>query len=64
MEHSLPLISTLVGSLVMAFLFGMLAHRLRITPMVGYLLAGIMSGPFTPALSPTPMWLPSWQSWE
>ncbi|MBP8173974.1 MAG: cation:proton antiporter [Aeromonadaceae bacterium] len=54
MEHSLPLISTLVGSLVMAFLFGMLAHRLRITPMVGYLLAGIMSGPFTPGFVADP----------
>ena len=35
MEHALPLISTLVGSLVMAFVFGMLAHRLRITPRAG-----------------------------
>ena len=54
MEHSLPLISTLVGSLVMAFIFGMLAQRLRITPMVGYLLAGIMSGPFTPGFVADP----------
>ena len=29
MHHSLPLITTLVGSLVLAFIFGMLAHRLR-----------------------------------
>ena len=54
MEHSLPLISTLVGSLVMAFIFGMLAQRLRIPPMVGYLLAGIMSGPFTPGFVADP----------
>lgn len=48
MHHSLPLISTLVGSLVLAFLFGMVAHRLRISPMVGYLIAGVICGPFTP----------------
>lgn len=58
MEHSLPLISTLVGSLVMAFIFGMLAQRLRITPMVGYLLAGIMSGPFTPGFVADPQVAP------
>ena len=48
MEHSLPLITTLVGSLLMAFVFGMLAHRLKLSPMVGYLVAGVLSGPFTP----------------
>lgn len=48
MHHPLPLITTLVGSLLLAFIFGMIAHRLRISPMVGYLLAGILSGPFTP----------------
>ncbi|MFC3913210.1 YbaL family putative K(+) efflux transporter [Pseudaeromonas sharmana] len=48
MEHSLPLITTLVGSLLMAFVFGMLAHRLKLSPMVGYLLAGVLVGPFTP----------------
>lgn len=48
MPHSLPLITTLVGSLVLAFIFGMLAHRLRLSPMVGYLIAGVLCGPFTP----------------
>ncbi|MGL4205830.1 MAG: YbaL family putative K(+) efflux transporter [Aeromonadaceae bacterium] len=48
MHHSLPLITTLVGSLVLAFIFGMIAHRLRISPMVGYLIAGVFCGPFTP----------------
>ena len=48
MSHSLPLITTLVGSLVLAFIFGMLAHRLRLSPMVGYLIAGVLCGPFTP----------------
>lgn len=48
MPHSLPLISTLVGSLVMAFIFGMLAHRLKLSNLVGYLFAGVLIGPFTP----------------
>jgi CPA2 family monovalent cation:H+ antiporter-2 len=44
MDHSLPLITTLVGGLVLAYLFGMLASRLRISPMVGYLAAGVVCG--------------------
>ncbi|MFM5878238.1 YbaL family putative K(+) efflux transporter [Aeromonas sanarellii] len=48
MDHSLPLITTLVGGLVLAYLFGMLASRLRVSPMVGYLAAGVVCGPFTP----------------
>ncbi|KQN54411.1 Kef family K(+) transporter [Erwinia sp. E602] len=48
MHHTTPLITTIVGGLVLAFLFGMLAHRLRISPLVGYLLAGVLAGPFTP----------------
>lgn len=48
MHHSSPLITTIVGGLVLAFLFGMLANRLRLSPLVGYLLAGVLTGPFTP----------------
>ncbi|ALB61970.1 POTASSIUM/PROTON ANTIPORTER ROSB [Cronobacter condimenti 1330] len=48
MHHATPLITTLVGGLVLAFILGMLANRLRISPLVGYLLAGVMAGPFTP----------------
>ncbi|MCE4111811.1 YbaL family putative K(+) efflux transporter [Yersinia pseudotuberculosis] len=48
MHHSTPLITTIVGGLVLAFLFGTLAHRLRISPLVGYLAAGVLAGPFTP----------------
>ncbi|WP_299998085.1 YbaL family putative K(+) efflux transporter [uncultured Cedecea sp.] len=48
MHHATPLITTIVGGLVLAFLLGMLANRLRISPLVGYLLAGVLSGPFTP----------------
>ncbi|WP_367376643.1 YbaL family putative K(+) efflux transporter [Hafnia alvei] len=48
MHHSTPLITTIVGGLVLAFLLGMLANRLRISPLVGYLVAGVLAGPFTP----------------
>lgn len=48
MHHATPLITTLVGGLVLAFLLGMLANRLRISPLVGYLVAGVLAGPFTP----------------
>lgn len=48
MHHSTPLITTLVGGLVLAFLLGTLANRLRISPLVGYLAAGVIAGPFTP----------------
>jgi len=48
MPHHTPLIATLVVGLVAAFLMGALAQRLRITPLAGYLLAGVIVGPFTP----------------
>lgn len=46
--HSTPLIATIVGGIVLAFIFGMLANRLRMPPLVGYLIAGVVVGPFTP----------------
>ena len=48
MPHHTPLIGTIVIGLVLAFLLGALASRLRISPLVGYLLAGVMVGPYTP----------------
>src|SRR3954466_7016150 len=42
------LVATLVAALGVAFVLGTLAHRLRASPLVGYLLAGILIGPFTP----------------
>jgi CPA2 family monovalent cation:H+ antiporter-2 len=48
MHHDTPLLTTLVAGLVLAFGFGALAQRLRISPLVGYLVAGILIGPFTP----------------
>lgn len=46
--HHTPLIATIAAGLVLAFALGLLAHRLRVQPLVGYLLAGVMVGPFTP----------------
>ncbi len=46
--HATPLIATIVAGLTLAFLFGALAHRLRLPPLVGYLMAGVAVGPFTP----------------
>ena len=48
MPHDTTLIGTIVAGLGVAFLMGALAHRLRISPIAGYLLAGILVGPFTP----------------
>lgn len=45
-SHSL--ITNLVFALVLAFFFGLIAQRLRISPLVGYLLAGVSTGPYTP----------------
>ncbi len=45
MHHATPLITTIVGGLVLAFILGMIANKLRISPLVGYLLAGVLAGP-------------------
>jgi len=48
MHADTPLISTVIGGLVLAFIFGTIAQRLRMPPLVGYLVAGVVAGPFTP----------------
>jgi len=48
MPHATPLVATIVAGLVLAFLLGAVANRLRISPLVGYLLAGVVVGPYTP----------------
>jgi len=48
MPHSTTLITTIVAALAFAFVLGTLAHRFRVSPLVGYLLAGVAVGPFTP----------------
>lgn len=54
MSHDTPLISTLAIGLVLAFAFGILATRLRLPPIAGYLLAGVAAGPFTPGFVADP----------
>ena len=48
MPHPNSLIVTLVAGLGLAFVFGVIANRIRLSPLVGYLLAGVVLGPFTP----------------
>ena len=46
--HHTSLIATIVAGLGLAFIFGALANRLKLPVLVGYLLAGVLVGPFTP----------------
>ncbi|MCM2335285.1 MAG: Kef family K(+) transporter [Pseudomonas sp.] len=46
--HHTSLIAILVAGFVLAFVFGAIAQRLRLSPLVGYLIAGVVAGPFTP----------------
>ncbi|CAN5914861.1 hypothetical protein BH11PSE3_BH11PSE3_31790 [soil metagenome] len=48
MHHEATLISTIAAGFVLAFAFGYVADRLRLPPLVGYLVAGILIGPYTP----------------
>jgi len=48
MHHDTELINIVAVGLALAFVLGALANRLRLSPLVGYLIAGIFVGPFTP----------------
>nr|WP_315235947.1 YbaL family putative K(+) efflux transporter [uncultured Albidiferax sp.] len=48
MLHSTPLITTIATALGLALVFGFLAVRFKLPALVGYLLAGVLIGPFTP----------------
>jgi CPA2 family monovalent cation:H+ antiporter-2 len=48
MPHYTPLITTVVVALTLAWAFAAIAHKVKLPPLVGYLLAGIVIGPFTP----------------
>ncbi len=48
MPHNIDLILTLTGGLTAALILGFLSQKLKLSPIVGYLLAGILVGPFTP----------------
>ena len=46
--HELPLLINIAVALVVAFLGGMIARRIGLPTIVGYMLSGIIIGPFTP----------------
>jgi hypothetical protein len=46
--HDLPLITTIAVAFTAAWILGLLTQRLGLSPIVGYLLAGILIGPHTP----------------
>jgi len=46
--HDTPLIAILAIGLGLAFVLGLVAQRLRLPPIIGYLVTGIIIGPFTP----------------
>ena len=48
MPHETALVATVAAGLGLAFVLGFLAAKLRLPPLVGYLLAGVAVGPFTP----------------
>ncbi|HVF70405.1 MAG TPA: cation:proton antiporter [Chthoniobacterales bacterium] len=48
--HEIPLITTIALGLSAALLFGLIAKRLGLSPIVGYLIAGIVIGPYTPGV--------------
>jgi CPA2 family monovalent cation:H+ antiporter-2 len=52
--HETALIATICVSLAVAFMAGLLAVRLRLPPLLGYLLAGVAVGPFTPGFVADP----------
>ncbi len=48
MPHDTPLITTIAVGLGLAFVFGLIAHRFKLPMIAGYLMAGVVIGPFTP----------------
>jgi CPA2 family monovalent cation:H+ antiporter-2 len=48
MPHNVSLISTIAAGLGLALIFGFVAARIKLPPLVGYLVAGVLIGPATP----------------
>ncbi len=48
MPHNVSLISTIAAGFGLAMVFGYIAARVKVPPLVGYLFAGILIGPATP----------------
>ncbi|MCC6713478.1 MAG: cation:proton antiporter [Candidatus Dadabacteria bacterium] len=53
--HEISLITTIALSLAAALVFGLFAKRLGLSPIIGYLIAGIIVGPYTPGISGDPV---------
>ncbi len=51
MPHDSPLIALLSIGFGLAFVFGAVATRLKLSPLAGYLVAGVVIGPFTPGFT-------------
>jgi CPA2 family monovalent cation:H+ antiporter-2 len=49
--HSIELILTLAGGLGAALVLGLVTHRIGLSPIVGYLVAGVLVGPHTPGFT-------------
>lgn len=49
--HDLPLVSTVAVGLSLAFICGLIATKLRLPPLVGYILAGVIIGPHSPGFT-------------
>lgn len=49
-HHNFDIILTLFASLSLALVFGFITQKLKLSPIVGYLLAGIVLGPYTPGI--------------
>lgn len=46
-----PLLTAIIGGIVLAAILGMVANKFKVSPLVGYLIAGIIFGPMTPGFS-------------
>src|SRR5262245_17374652 len=49
--HDLPIITTIATAFTAAWLLGLLTQRLGLSPIVGYLIAGVLIGPHTPGFA-------------
>src|SRR5262245_39362450 len=52
MAHDVSLVATVAVGFALAFPFGFIAQRLRLPPLVGYLMAGVVMGQFVPGFAP------------
>lgn len=53
--HDISLITTIALGLLAALIFGLLAKRIGLSPIIGYLIAGIAVGPYTPGFTGDPV---------